>query len=258
LDTDASGEAVGAVLSQWQDGELKVISYASRALSPAERSYCVTRKELLAVVYGLRQYRHFLLARRFELRTDHAALTYLLKSAEPVGQQARYLDLLSEYDLYIVHRSGSQHDNADALSRRPCDRDPSAPTCRQCKVPKQDRDVRCQSVLETDYVAKSRYFHKRELNETELKFVKAEVNSWLEGEDTGRYATSSQTDGRYPLPRRCAESTPNNEPNRDQDYHTSCEPESEMNLKSISAADQPASGHGCTGLVEGRHCWQAA
>ena len=85
-ETDASEKAVSAVLSQWQNSELKVISYVSRVVTPAEKSYCVTRKELLAVVCGLRQYRHFLLARRFELRTDHAALTFLLKSAKPVGQ----------------------------------------------------------------------------------------------------------------------------------------------------------------------------
>lgn len=133
LDTDASANAVGAVLSQWQDGELKVIAFASRALSPAERAYCVTRRELLAVVYGLRQFRHYLLAQKFELRTDHSALTYLLKTPEPVGQQARYLDLLAEYNFSIVHRSGSQHGNVDALSRRPCDRDASKP-CGQCRT----------------------------------------------------------------------------------------------------------------------------
>jgi len=164
LDTDASGEAVGAVLFQWQNGKLKVIFHASRVLTPAEKSYCVTRKKRLAVVYGLRQYRHFLLARRFELRTGHAAFTYLLKSAEPVGQQARYIDLLSEYDFCIDHCSGSQHGNADALSRLPCDRDSNAPICRQCKVPKQNRNVRCRTVLKPDYATEHGYFHKNELN----------------------------------------------------------------------------------------------
>ena len=91
LDTDASNEAIGAVLSQWHDGELKVIGCASRVLSSAEKSYCVTRRELLGIIFGLRQFRNFLLARHFELRTDHAALTHLLKTPEPVGQQARYL-----------------------------------------------------------------------------------------------------------------------------------------------------------------------
>ena len=61
LDSDASDEALSLVLQQKQDGVLKVITYASRALQPAERSYCTTRKELLAVIYGLKHFRQFLL-----------------------------------------------------------------------------------------------------------------------------------------------------------------------------------------------------
>ena len=99
---------------------MKVIAYASRVFQPAEISYCTTRKELCGVIFGLKQFRHFLLARSFTLRTDHAALTSLMKSAEPVGQQARWLDLLAEFDFKIVHRPGTQQQNADALSRRPC------------------------------------------------------------------------------------------------------------------------------------------
>ena len=52
LDSDANNDALDPVLQQEQDETLKVIAYASRALQPAERSYCTTRKELLAVVYG--------------------------------------------------------------------------------------------------------------------------------------------------------------------------------------------------------------
>lgn len=51
LDTDASGTAIGAVLSQVQDGREKVIAFDSRSLTKAERKYFVTRKELLSVVH---------------------------------------------------------------------------------------------------------------------------------------------------------------------------------------------------------------
>ena len=110
LDTDASDYALGASIQQWQDGGLRVIGYASRALSEAEKRYCTTRKELLAVVFGLKQYRQFLLAReRFIIRTDHAALTHLKRTPNLVGQQARWLDLLAEYNFEIKHRPGTAH-----------------------------------------------------------------------------------------------------------------------------------------------------
>ena len=49
LDTDASDFALGAVLSQIQDGEERAIAYASRVLGPAKQNYCTTKKELLAM-----------------------------------------------------------------------------------------------------------------------------------------------------------------------------------------------------------------
>jgi len=75
LDTDANANSMGRVLQQWQNGLLKVIGYGSKAFSPAETRYCTTRRELAAIMYGLRQYRHLLLGHQFMLRTDHAALT---------------------------------------------------------------------------------------------------------------------------------------------------------------------------------------
>jgi hypothetical protein len=88
LDTDASDHSIGAVLSQVQDdGTERVIAYASRKLHPAEVNYCVTRRELLAIVEFTRKYRQYLLGQpKFLIRTDHDALTWLKKSPEVVGQ----------------------------------------------------------------------------------------------------------------------------------------------------------------------------
>ena len=122
VDCDASDCSVGSVIQQYQDGAQRVIAYASRALTEAERRYCITRRELLAVVFGLKKYRQHLLGRSIIARTDHAALTYLMSTPEPIGQRGRWLDLLSEYDITIQHRSGRVHGNSDALSRRPCER----------------------------------------------------------------------------------------------------------------------------------------
>ena len=83
------------------------------------------------MVYGLKKYRQHLLGRPIIVRTDHAALTFLMKTPEPVGQQGRWLDLLSEYDIEIKHRPGQVHSNSDALARRPCERN-GGKDCQQC------------------------------------------------------------------------------------------------------------------------------
>jgi len=64
LDNDASDSAIGAVLSQKQNREVRVIAYASRSLDKRERNYCVTRRELLATVHFLKYFKHYLLGRR--------------------------------------------------------------------------------------------------------------------------------------------------------------------------------------------------
>ena len=125
LDTDASNESIGAVLQQEQDGVKKVVAYASRLMHGPELNYCVTRKELLAVVFYCKQFRNYLLGRQFTIRTDHSALQWLRRTPIPIGQQARWLEILEEFDFEILHRPGRQHTNADALSRKPC---------RQCQT----------------------------------------------------------------------------------------------------------------------------
>ena len=121
LDTDASDSGLGAVLSQMdENGRERVVAYGSRLLSKSERQYCVTRRELLAVVSFVKHFRPYLVGKKFVLRTDHGALTWLQKFKQPEGQLARWLEQLQELEFEIVHRKGSRHNNADALSRLPC------------------------------------------------------------------------------------------------------------------------------------------
>ena len=126
LDTDASNMGIGAVLSQIQEGTEKVIAYFSRTLTKAERRYCVTRKELLALVKSTKHFHHYLYGRKFLIRTDHGALRWLMNFKSPEGQTARWLEVMSTYTFEIQHRAGIKHGNADGLSRRPCD------DCEQC------------------------------------------------------------------------------------------------------------------------------
>ncbi|GBM87210.1 Retrovirus-related Pol polyprotein from transposon 297 [Araneus ventricosus] len=127
LDTDASNEGIGAVLSQKIENEECVIAYFSKSLGKPERNYCVTRKELLAIVKSIEHFHHYLYGRKFLLRTDHASLIWLLNFREPDGQIARWIQRLQEYDFEIQHRKGTSHGNADALSRRPCKE-----SCKHC------------------------------------------------------------------------------------------------------------------------------
>ncbi|GFX74183.1 retrovirus-related Pol polyprotein from transposon 412 [Trichonephila clavipes] len=127
LDTDASNESVGAVLSQEIDGQERVVAYWSKCLSKLERNYCVTRKELLDIVKAIEHFHHYLYGQKFLLRTDHASLTWLMNFRNTEGQVARWIQRLNEYYFDIRHRKGSSHGNADALSRRPCPEN-----CRHC------------------------------------------------------------------------------------------------------------------------------
>jgi len=119
LDTDASNAGIGAVLSQIQNGEEHVIEYFSRKLTKVERNYCVTRKELLAIVKSVDHFHKYLYGQEFLIRTDHAALKWLPGMKQPEGQVARWLEKLQQYNFNIKQRFGKLHNNADALSRRP-------------------------------------------------------------------------------------------------------------------------------------------
>ena len=99
LDTDASGKAIGGVLSQVQDGVERVVGYGSYILSAAQQNYCVTRKELLAVVTFTKFYRHYLLGNNFVVRTDHHSLVWLMGFRNIEGQLARWIEELQGYDM---------------------------------------------------------------------------------------------------------------------------------------------------------------
>ena len=113
LQTDASSTGIGAILEQIGH----VVAYASRILSPSEKNYSVIQRECLAIAFALKQFRHYLLGRKFSLLTDHAPLQWL-SSQKMEGLLARWALATQEYDFNITHRKGSENSNADALSRQ--------------------------------------------------------------------------------------------------------------------------------------------
>ena len=113
-----------------------MIAYASRILSKPETKYETTRKELLAIVYGLKQFRQYLLGRHFAIRTDHMALSWLRRTPEPMPQLARWLTFIEQYDYEVLHREAKRHGNADGLSRRPAERSEPEVEDAETELPK--------------------------------------------------------------------------------------------------------------------------
>ncbi len=120
LETDASGIGLGCVLLQeGPNSFLHPVAYASRTLQKHEGNYTVTEQECLAVHYGLKMFRTYVLGHQCTVITDHEALRWLMTQQNPSGRLARWALALQEYDLKIEYRSGRKNEKADALSRAP-------------------------------------------------------------------------------------------------------------------------------------------
>ena len=129
VETDASGFAIGAVLFQTDaDGSARPVAFTSRKLSAAERNYPVHEQELLAVVHALRTWRYYLDGSHFVVYTDHDTLRHFPNQPKLTRRQARWMELLQEYDFDFKYKQGKDNVVPDALSRRPDYQDsPQAP-----------------------------------------------------------------------------------------------------------------------------------
>ena len=117
--TDASGYALGAVLSQDRGNGLQPVAFISRKLIPAEQNYPTHEREMLAGVYAMKTWRHYLESQLpFEWRTDHAGLRYLETQPNLNRRQARWMETLQTFQFTVVYTPGKDNPVADALSRR--------------------------------------------------------------------------------------------------------------------------------------------
>ena len=122
LEADSSGFATGAVLSQEsrEDDKWHPIAFLSKALSPVERNYEIHDTEMLAIVRGLEEWRHYLEGARhpIEIWTDHKNLEYFRTAQKLNRRQARWSLYLSRFDFSLHHKPGRSMGKPDALSRR--------------------------------------------------------------------------------------------------------------------------------------------
>ena len=118
IQTDASLEGLGAVLTQQQDGRERVVAYASRTLSSAEKKYPAHKLEFRALHWALTtKFRDYLYGHKVTAVTDNNPMTYVLKSAKLDAHSQRWVNDLSLFELDILYRPGKNNANADALSR---------------------------------------------------------------------------------------------------------------------------------------------
>ena len=121
LEVDASTFAIGAVLRQRDDkGDLRDIGFFSKALNQTERNYDIWDCEFMAVIFGLRNWRHLLAGSPYPVVvwTNHANLQYYRHPQKINRRVARYIALLSDYNLVLKHLPGTKN-RADTLSQRP-------------------------------------------------------------------------------------------------------------------------------------------
>lgn len=120
VDTDASLYAIAGIIWQYADKEKrhkKIIDLFSKTLNKSQIKYPAIQRELLAIVFALEKFKHYLHERRFTLRTDAKALTYM----DPNKAGNRMIDewkhRLSKFDFDIHHLPGMLNVLPDQLSR---------------------------------------------------------------------------------------------------------------------------------------------
>ena len=121
MEVDASDYVIGEVLSmECKDSLWRPVAFLSKSLNETERNYEIHDKEMLAIVRGLKTWRHLLEEAqfKFEIWMDHKNLEYFMKVQKLNRRQARWALYLSQFDFILKHVVGTKMGKADGLSRR--------------------------------------------------------------------------------------------------------------------------------------------
>lgn len=115
--TDACDHAVRAVLSQKKRTLEKVVYFISENLQGVEPNYTVTEKEMLAVIYALNKFRHYITVYQVFVYIDHTEIRYLINKPIVSRRLARWLLLMQEFDSTIIDKPRKTNIVVDFLSR---------------------------------------------------------------------------------------------------------------------------------------------
>lgn len=111
---DASLLGIACVLMQLG----KVAAFGSRQLKNHERNYPTYDLELAAMVFTLKQWRHYMFGEKFEVLFDHKSLVYIFTQRDLKLRQRKWFEYLSDYDFSLHYHPGKKNVIADALSRK--------------------------------------------------------------------------------------------------------------------------------------------
>ena len=110
---DASKDELGCFLMQFG----RVVSYGSRQLKNHEQNYPTHDLELVAIVFALKIWRHYLYGEQFDAFSDHKSLRYIFTQRDLNMRQHKGMEYLEDYDFTLHYHLGKENVVADALSR---------------------------------------------------------------------------------------------------------------------------------------------
>lgn len=113
LECDASNRGIRAVLQQHN----RPIAFSSKALGPKNQAISTYEKELIAIVYAIKKWQHYLQGRHFIIKTDHSSLKYFFGQRENTPFQHKWVSKLLGFDYEIQYKNGAENLVVDALSR---------------------------------------------------------------------------------------------------------------------------------------------
>lgn len=205
VETDACGQGIGAVLMQ----DNHPVAYISRQLKGKQLHLSIYEKELLAVIFAVRKWRHYLLPAHFIIKTDQRSLKYLLEQRLNTPIQQQWLPKLLEFDYEIQYKQGKENVVADALSRvEGSEILHMAMSVMECDLMKDIQNSYATDVLLQDIIsalksnpdAKKHYSWTQEVLRRKSKIVvpnkvelKNTILQWLHGSGVGGHSGRDAT-----------------------------------------------------------------
>ena len=111
---DASKAELGCVLMQ----SMRVIAFGTRHLNNHEQNYPTHDMELVAIVFALNIWCHYLYSEQFEVCSDHKSLRYIFTQRDLNMRQRKWMEFLEDYDFTFHYHPGKANVVANALSQK--------------------------------------------------------------------------------------------------------------------------------------------